>query len=199
MTGFITRWLLAFMLLAATFNPTEFNYLNRVQDFGRMNLSVAMLFGFLLAVGDVIYLRATRRSIWQYRHVAGACTCRSGSVGPLRTRRIASGHCKFQRLGRTRSPQRRSGHRSELEPSAQGAVRPIRCRRSRHTATGKSRVSLGGNRYGVAGGASWRQPSALPPPFNRTGAPCGVDRYACSHATRHFSISDAAASPVSHR
>lgn len=63
MTGFIMRWLCAFMLLAATFNPTEFNYLNWVQDYGGMNLSIAVLFGILLAVGYIIYLRATLRSI----------------------------------------------------------------------------------------------------------------------------------------
>ena len=51
MTGFITRWLRASMLLAATFNLTESNHLNRAQDYGHMNLSIVMLFGFLLAVG----------------------------------------------------------------------------------------------------------------------------------------------------
>ncbi|MGJ8625661.1 MAG: DUF6524 family protein [Sulfitobacter sp.] len=61
--GFILRWLCAFLLLAATFNPTEYNYVNWVRDYGGMNLSIAVLLGLLLAIGYIIYLRATLRSI----------------------------------------------------------------------------------------------------------------------------------------
>jgi hypothetical protein len=61
--GFITRWLCAFVLLAATFNPTEYNYVNWVRDYGGMNLSIAVLLGLLLLIGYIIYLRATLRSI----------------------------------------------------------------------------------------------------------------------------------------
>ena len=48
--GFLLRWLCAFLLLAATFNPTEFNYVQWVRDYGHMNLSLAVLFGLLLGV-----------------------------------------------------------------------------------------------------------------------------------------------------
>jgi hypothetical protein len=61
--GFLTRWFFAFVLLAATFNPTRFNYVQWVRDFGPENLSIAVLAGLILAVGYIIYLRATLRSI----------------------------------------------------------------------------------------------------------------------------------------
>ncbi|MGB7243751.1 MAG: DUF6524 family protein [Sulfitobacter sp.] len=61
--GFITRWVCAFGLLGLTFNPTQYNYINWVRDFGHMNLSIAVLLGLLLAIGYIIYLRATLRSI----------------------------------------------------------------------------------------------------------------------------------------
>ena len=61
--GFILRWICAFALLAATFNPTPYNYVSWVRDFGGMNLSIAVLLGLLLVIGYIIYLRATLRSI----------------------------------------------------------------------------------------------------------------------------------------
>ncbi|MEM9636458.1 MAG: DUF6524 family protein [Pseudomonadota bacterium] len=61
--GFLTRWFFAFALMALTFNPTQYNYINWVQDYGGMNLSIAVLLGLLLAIGYIIYLRATLRSI----------------------------------------------------------------------------------------------------------------------------------------
>ena len=61
--GFIIRWLCAYALLAITFNPTDYNYINWVHDYGHMNMSIAVLLGLLLFIGYVIYLRATLRSI----------------------------------------------------------------------------------------------------------------------------------------
>ena len=61
--GFIIRWACAFVLLAATFNPTPYNYITWAQRYGHMNLSIAVLLGLLLFIGYVIYLRATLRSI----------------------------------------------------------------------------------------------------------------------------------------
>ena len=63
MTGFLWRWLFAFALLAATYNPTQYNYLRWVLDHGGTNLSVAVLAGLFLTIGYIIYLRATLRSI----------------------------------------------------------------------------------------------------------------------------------------
>lgn len=61
--GFFIRWGCAFVLLAATFNPTEYNYVNWVMDYGRANMSIAVLTGLILGIGYIIYLRATLRSI----------------------------------------------------------------------------------------------------------------------------------------
>ncbi len=61
--GLVTRWLAAFVLLAVTFNPTAYNYVVWVQDYGAANLSVAVLAGLILLVGYIIFLRATLRSI----------------------------------------------------------------------------------------------------------------------------------------
>lgn len=61
--GFISRWLFALVLLSVTYNPTPFNYVRWVIDYGAQNLSIAVLLGLLLAIGYIIYLRATLRSI----------------------------------------------------------------------------------------------------------------------------------------
>ena len=61
--GILTRWFAAFALLAMTFNPTPYNYVSWIQDYGRENLSVAVLAGLILLVCYIIFLRATLRSI----------------------------------------------------------------------------------------------------------------------------------------
>lgn len=61
--GFLIRWICAFLLLAATFNPTEYNYVQWVRSYGGMNVSIAVLAGLVLLIGYIIYLRATLRSI----------------------------------------------------------------------------------------------------------------------------------------
>lgn len=63
MAGFVMRWLCAFALLAATFNPTEYNYVDWVRTYGGQNTSIAVLAGLILLIGYIIYLRATLRSI----------------------------------------------------------------------------------------------------------------------------------------
>jgi hypothetical protein len=61
--GFFLRWLTAFVLLAATFNPTEWNYAKWVSLNYSEQLPMVVLLGLLLLVGYIIYLRATLRSI----------------------------------------------------------------------------------------------------------------------------------------
>ena len=63
MSGFLLRWLFAFILLAATFNPTDYSYVRWVQANGAESLSIAVLCGLLLIIGYIIYVRATMRSI----------------------------------------------------------------------------------------------------------------------------------------
>jgi hypothetical protein len=60
---FVLRWLTAFSLLAATYNPTSFNYVKWVMTQGERPVSLMVLAGLLLLIGYIIYLRATLRSI----------------------------------------------------------------------------------------------------------------------------------------
>lgn len=60
---FVLRWLFAFVLLAATFNPTGWNYVRWSQANVDDSLPLVVLFGLLLIVGYIVYLRATLRSI----------------------------------------------------------------------------------------------------------------------------------------
>jgi len=60
---FLVRWLIAFVLLTATWNPTPWNFVRWVTDNGMANLPVSVLVGLVLAIGYVIYIRATLRSI----------------------------------------------------------------------------------------------------------------------------------------
>lgn len=61
--GFIIRWVFALVLLAATYNPTEWNYVRWSMANYETSLSLTVLFGLVLLIGYIIYLRATLRSI----------------------------------------------------------------------------------------------------------------------------------------
>ena len=61
--GFLIRWLAAFALVAATYNPTQYNYSIWAWENFSTRMPVAVLLGLLLFVGYIIYLRATLRSI----------------------------------------------------------------------------------------------------------------------------------------
>lgn len=61
--GFFLRWLFAFVLLAVTFNPTDWNFIRWASTYGREQMPLAALFAVLLTIAYVIYLRATLRSI----------------------------------------------------------------------------------------------------------------------------------------
>ena len=61
--GFLLCWLFAFVLLAATYNPTQWNYVRWTMTNYEDRLSIAVLAGLILLIGYIIYLRATLRSI----------------------------------------------------------------------------------------------------------------------------------------
>ncbi len=61
--GILFRWLGAFGLLAATYNPTRWNYVAWVQANWAGQMPLAVFLGLLLAVGFLIYIVATLRSI----------------------------------------------------------------------------------------------------------------------------------------
>jgi hypothetical protein len=63
MMGFLLRWLFAFVLVAVTYNPTDYNFVRWAATEGQNQLSVTVLAGLVLLVGYIIYLRATLRSI----------------------------------------------------------------------------------------------------------------------------------------
>jgi hypothetical protein len=61
--GFLVRWVCAFLLVALTFNPTQWNYVRWVSVHWGDQMPLAVLLGLVLLVGYIIYLRATLRSI----------------------------------------------------------------------------------------------------------------------------------------
>jgi len=61
--GFVVRWIAAFVLLAATYNPTEWNFVRWSMANVQEQLPLTILFGLVLLIGYIIYLRATLRSI----------------------------------------------------------------------------------------------------------------------------------------
>lgn len=61
--GFLLCWLFAFVLLAATYNPPQWNYMRWTMTNYEDRLSIAVLAGLILLIGYIIYLRATLRSI----------------------------------------------------------------------------------------------------------------------------------------
>jgi len=61
--GFLLRWLFAFLLVAASYNPTGWDFWHWATDNYATNLPMTLLFGLLLFTGYVIYIRATLRSI----------------------------------------------------------------------------------------------------------------------------------------
>ena len=61
--GILLRWLGAFLLLAATFNPTQWNYVKWSMANGNSQLPLTLFLGLLLLVGYLVYVLATLRSI----------------------------------------------------------------------------------------------------------------------------------------
>jgi hypothetical protein len=61
--GFLLRWLGAFLLLAAIFNPTDWNFVRWAQSSWGAQTSLVVFTGLILAVAAMVYLVATMRSI----------------------------------------------------------------------------------------------------------------------------------------
>ena len=64
--GFLLRWAFALMLVVATFNPTQWNYLNWAKQNFKVETPLTVFLGIALLVGYVIYVRATLRSIGRW-------------------------------------------------------------------------------------------------------------------------------------
>jgi len=61
--AFLTRWLIAFCVLAATWNPTPWNFYRWAVENWETQMPVTVLAGLVLLVIYVVYLRATMRSL----------------------------------------------------------------------------------------------------------------------------------------
>ncbi|MFO1203136.1 MAG: DUF6524 family protein [Tabrizicola sp.] len=61
--GILLRWLGAFLLLAAIFNPTDWNYVRWAQGAWGQQTPLIVFLGLILAVIAMVYLVATMRSI----------------------------------------------------------------------------------------------------------------------------------------
>ncbi|MEM6898037.1 MAG: DUF6524 family protein [Pseudomonadota bacterium] len=88
MSGFLIRWLFAFLLISATYNPTSFNFVRFAVDNYATATSFVALGGVLLFIGYIIYLRATLRSIGGFgvllvAALVGACLWVAYDLGLL--------------------------------------------------------------------------------------------------------------------
>mgnify|MGYP001765096979 CR=1 FL=1 len=61
--GFLLRWLVAFVLLAAIFNPTGWNYVTWARSAWADQMPLIVFSGLVLGVAAMVYLVATMRSI----------------------------------------------------------------------------------------------------------------------------------------
>lgn len=61
--GFLLRWLVAFALLAATYNPTGWNYVAWAQANWAAQTPLAVLIGLVLLIVYVVFLTAVLRGI----------------------------------------------------------------------------------------------------------------------------------------
>lgn len=59
----LIRWIAAFVLVTATYNPTDLNYIRWAIARWETDMPLVVLLGLLLLVGYIIFLRATLRSI----------------------------------------------------------------------------------------------------------------------------------------
>lgn len=61
--GVFMRWLGAFLLLAATFNPTPYNFVRWATGNWETELPLTVFLGLVLMIGYIIYIGATLRSL----------------------------------------------------------------------------------------------------------------------------------------
>ena len=61
--GFLIRWMIAFALLTATYNPTGLSYVPWALENWETQTSLVVLFGLLLLVAFIVFLTAVLRGI----------------------------------------------------------------------------------------------------------------------------------------
>ena len=73
--GIVLRWLGAFALLSATFNPTPYNFVRWSQANWETQMPLTVLLGLILGVGYIIYVGATFRSLGAFGMLVIAALC----------------------------------------------------------------------------------------------------------------------------
>ena len=63
MAAILPRWIIAFVLVSLTYNPTPYNFVRWATAAWETQAPLISLYGVVLAFADVIFLRATLRSI----------------------------------------------------------------------------------------------------------------------------------------
>ena len=76
--GILLRWLGAFVLLAAIFNPTRWNYLAWARESWSSQMPLILVRGLILGVAAMVYLVATMRSIGILGSIVIAAICAAG-------------------------------------------------------------------------------------------------------------------------
>jgi len=62
-SGIGTRYLIAFAMVAVTWNPTPFSYTRWAMNQWDNMIPVVLLFGLIILVGWIVFVRATMRSL----------------------------------------------------------------------------------------------------------------------------------------
>ncbi len=66
MLQFLARWIVAFLILSATWNPSGWDYIDWSRTAWGQRTSLVVFLGLVLLVGYIVYLRATLRSIGMF-------------------------------------------------------------------------------------------------------------------------------------
>ncbi len=61
--GFLLRWLAAFVLLAATYNPTQFSYVRWSVNNWPDQMPMIVFLGLVLLIAFIVFLTAVLRGI----------------------------------------------------------------------------------------------------------------------------------------
>jgi hypothetical protein len=61
--GILIRYLIAFALVIATWNPSQYNFVGQAQAFWSVSRPAVLIAGLILVIVWVVFLRATTRSL----------------------------------------------------------------------------------------------------------------------------------------
>ena len=125
----LIRWGIALVLVLLTYNPTSFNFVRWAMNTENGSLPVVVLSGLVLAVGYIIFFRATFRSIGVVGHHHRGGPGRGLPVGALQLGLDQPGQPGASDLDRPDRAQLHHGRRLELVDHPAAAFGPARRRR----------------------------------------------------------------------